>query len=93
MDPALRELTAYDEPVRRAVLDTDGIRNLIDATAAAVTAYRSGPSARPVTVAVGCAGGRHRAATVAMTLQSRLAAQGITARTTHRDIGQDVVQR
>jgi len=25
-----------------------------------LTAYRSGPSAGPVTVAVGCAGGRHR---------------------------------
>jgi len=77
VDPALREMTAYDEPVRRAVLDTDGIRNLIDATAAAVTAYRSGPSAGPVTVAVGCAGGRHR----------------VVDRTTERHAGREHIPR
>ena len=68
VSPELRHMTADDEPVRLAVLGTPGILPLIDATAAAVLAYLAGPSAGPVTVAVGCAGGRHRAPTVARAL-------------------------
>ena len=68
VSPELRHMTADDEPVRLAVLGTPGIVPLIDATAVAVLAYLAGPSAGPVTVAVGCAGGRHRAPTVARAL-------------------------
>jgi hypothetical protein len=50
---------------------------------------RDRPSSRKCTAALV----RKSAATVAMMLQTRLAAEGISARTTHRDIGQDVVQR
>ena len=86
--PELRHLTAHDQAVRDAVLTTPGIRDLLDALEAAVRAYLAGPTAGPVTVAVGCAGGRHRAATVAAVLAERLGAP-----VTHRDLHQPVVDR
>lgn len=62
VDPALRQLTALDDAVRTAVRNTAGITDLVATLTGAVLAYRSGPSAHrhPVTVATGCAGGRHR---------------------------------
>lgn len=89
----LRNLTAENAEVRAAVLDTPGIRPLIDATAAAAMAYLDGPSAGPVTVAVGCAGGRHRAATVGLILARMLAHLRVPVTLAHRDIGKAVVQR
>lgn len=88
VDPALRYLTARDVEVRDAVLRTPGIRALVDATAAAVRAYQDGPTPAPITVAVGCAGGRHRAATVAMELASQTSATVV-----HRDLIKPVVER
>ncbi|WP_021593493.1 RapZ C-terminal domain-containing protein [Actinomadura welshii] len=89
----LRNLTAHDAEVRAAVLNTPGIRPLIDATVAAVLAYLSGPSAGPVMVAVGCAGGRHRAATVGGVLAAMLADLDVPVTLAHRDIAKAVVQR
>ncbi|MET8698246.1 RNase adapter RapZ [Kitasatospora sp. NPDC004723] len=86
VDPSLRDLTADDLPVRRAVLTTPGIRELIAATALVADAYEAGPIEAPLTIAVGCAGGRHRAATVAMALANRLSKTGVPVRLTHRDL-------
>lgn len=73
VSPELRHLTAHDDAVRRAVMATDGIPALVAALAAATDAYLAGPSAGGhVSVAVGCAGGRHRAATVALALAAVL---------------------
>ncbi|MFD5916036.1 ATPase [Kitasatospora sp. NPDC058201] len=80
VDPTLRHQTANDLPVRQAVLGTPGIREAIVADA-------------PLTVAVGCAGGRHRAATVAMALARRLGKTGTRVRLTHRDLDKPVVDR
>ncbi|MET8546730.1 RNase adapter RapZ, partial [Kitasatospora sp. NPDC004799] len=44
VDPALRQLTAQDLPVRRAVLATPGIRELIAAAALLADAYDAGPT-------------------------------------------------
>lgn len=94
VSPELRHMTADDEPVRLAVLGTPGIVPLIDATAAAVRAYLAGPSAGPVAVAVGCAGGRHRAATVARTLALVLQDEGVVdVSVTDRDLHRPVIQR
>lgn len=94
VDPALRELTARDERVRRAVLRTPGVGELVDATAAAVRAFLAGPSAGPVTVAVGCVGGRHRSAVVADTLRIVLLDDhDIPADVRHRDIDRPVISR
>uniref|UniRef100_A0AAU7GXV6 Nucleotide-binding protein n=1 Tax=Streptomyces phage Geonosis TaxID=3158856 RepID=A0AAU7GXV6_9CAUD len=92
VSPELRNLTAEDAAVREAVLNTPGIATLIVAAEMAVRAFEMGPSKGTIRVAVGCAGGRHRAATVAQTLASRLgpAAQ---AALVHRDLSKDVVNR
>lgn len=91
--PELRYMTANDAPVRRAVLATPGVRPLVAATAAAVEAFTQGPSADTVTVAAGCAGGRHRAPTVARELASRLIQAGHAVVVHHRDLDKPVVQR
>ncbi|MFE2721328.1 ATPase [Kitasatospora sp. NPDC059327] len=93
LDPALREQTAHDLPVRRAVLATPGIREAIVGAGLLADAFDSGPADAPLTVAVGCAGGRHRAATVAMALARRLAKTGATVHLTHRDLDKPVVER
>ncbi|WBO64470.1 RapZ C-terminal domain-containing protein [Streptomyces camelliae] len=91
--PELRYLTAMDAPVRAAVLSTPGINELVEATAAAVTAFASGPSAGVVTVADGCAGGRHRAPTFALALAERLTVAGHCVSVRHRDLAKAVVER
>ncbi|MBB4913345.1 RapZ C-terminal domain-containing protein [Streptosporangium saharense] len=93
VSPQLRYLTARNEPVRAAVLSTPGITDLIEASAAAVRAFACGPSAGPVLVADGCAGGRHRAPTFAAALADRLRAAGFTVALSHRDLDKPVVQR
>lgn len=93
VDPALRYMTAQDEPVRAAVLSTSGITELVTATAAAVNAFAAGPSLGSITVADGCAGGRHRAPAFAMALGQQLTEQGFTVSVAHRDINEAVVQR
>lgn len=93
--PALRELTGRHQEVKGAVLGTPGIPELVDATAAAVRAYQAGPSADLVTVAVGCAGGRHRAPVVALAVARALRLghdwQAVTV--VDRDIDRPVVAR
>jgi RNase adaptor protein for sRNA GlmZ degradation len=93
VSPELRYMTADDEPVRTAVLNTPGITALVDATATAIAAFASGPSAGPVTVADGCAGGRHRAPTFARALADRLTAAGHSVSIRHRDMAEPVVER
>ncbi|MDC7338929.1 RapZ C-terminal domain-containing protein [Streptomyces lydicus] len=93
VSPELRYMTAEDEPVRAAVLGTAGITALVEATATAVVAFASGPSAGTVTVADGCAGGRHRAPTFAHALAERLSAAGHDVTVSHRDLHKPVVQR
>ncbi|MEU3705900.1 RNase adapter RapZ [Streptomyces anulatus] len=91
--PELRYMTADDAPVRAAVLATPGITALVDATATAVDAFASGPTAGVVMVADGCAGGRHRAPTFARALAERLTAAGHSVSIRDRDIAKDVVKR
>lgn len=94
VNPQLRDMTAHDAAVRDAVMNTAGVHSLVNAAAAAVTAYLSGPSDDPVTVAVGCAGGRHRAATVGLELADELRVMhGVDAQVTHRDLSKPVIHR
>jgi RNase adapter protein RapZ len=48
------------------------------------TAQRRGR--RAVHIAVGCTGGRHRSVVIAVELAKRLAADGVTVDTRHRDV-------
>jgi UPF0042 nucleotide-binding protein len=92
--PGLRGMTARDASVRRTVLGTPGIRELIDALAAAVVAYTAGAPGCQVRVAVGCAGGRHRSAVVATELAARATKDGHGhVRLHHLDLDKPVVDR
>ncbi|MFE5332538.1 ATPase [Embleya sp. NPDC056575] len=93
VSPELRHLTADDAQVRTAVASTPGIPALVDATLATVTAYLAGPSPAPTTIAVGCAGGRHRAASVGMMLDTALRTRGHDVTLVHRDLARPVVER
>jgi len=93
VDPRLRNMTAADRPVRRAVLRTPGIRPLLAATVRQVLAFRQGPSADQIVIAVGCVGGRHRSATVAHYLARRLTRRGLHVRLQHRDLAKPVIAR
>ncbi|MFD8706861.1 ATPase [Kitasatospora sp. NPDC059648] len=90
----LRHKTAKDPEVREAVLSTPGIPELVAAAVAVAQAYAMGPQAEltPFRVAVGCAGGRHRAAAVAEALAEALAPHGLRARVQHRDLDKPVVE-
>lgn len=90
--PELRYMTADDEPVRTAVLGMPGITDLVNATVMAVAAFAAGPNAGTITVADGCAGGRHRAPTFARTLAELLTAAGHSVTVSHRDLDKAVVQ-
>ncbi|MFE9360329.1 ATPase [Streptomyces olivaceoviridis] len=94
-DTSLRELTARDRRIIRAVRRTPGICPLLAATVAQVQAYASGPSAaqHPLHIAVGCAGGRHRAGVTAYLLARRLRRRGHQVTLHHRDLHRPVVQR
>lgn len=92
--PELRQMTAHDPEVRETVLSTPGIATLVEMSAIAALAFLRGPSGSIVRIAIGCAGGRHRAATVGMTLSERLSAlYQVQVSLEHRDLGKPVVQR
>jgi RNase adaptor protein for sRNA GlmZ degradation len=93
VSPLLRELDAADRRVRDSVLATPGVRDFIMAIVRAVQALRAGSAPGPVTVAIGCAGGRHRAPVIAITLARLLNAAGVTATVQHRDITRPVITR
>ncbi|MFJ7250123.1 ATPase [Kitasatospora sp. NPDC098652] len=94
-DKAVRHLTARHPTIQDKVATTPGIPQLLDATVAAAQAFAAGPAAdtAPLTIAVGCAGGKHRAGYLADQLGERLTAAGHDVHVTHRDIDKAVVER
>jgi UPF0042 nucleotide-binding protein len=94
-DTNLRTLTARDRKVIRAVKRTPGIEQLLAATVAQAQAYARGPAAgqHPLHIAVGCAGGRHRAGVTAYLLARRLRRRGYRVALHHRDMHRPVVER
>jgi UPF0042 nucleotide-binding protein len=93
VSPELRELTATDERVVRAVLATPGVPALVRSIALAARAFLDGPSPGPVLVAVGCVGGRHRSAVIASEVGRLLDGRSIRAAVAHRDMGRPVIER
>jgi UPF0042 nucleotide-binding protein len=92
-DPALRELTGLDEPVREHVLATAGATALVaglEQVAGALHGLRPG---EPVSIALGCGGGRHRAPALAAELGARLARAGYPTTVAHRHIDRPVVDQ
>lgn len=93
VSPEMRDLTADDQQVVDAVLATPGIRPLVHGIAAAIDGFAAGPTGGPLTVAAGCAGGRHRAPVFARTLLHRLIDNGHIVSITHRDLDKAVINR
>ncbi|MGW2397048.1 RapZ C-terminal domain-containing protein [Kitasatospora sp. NPDC001664] len=93
VNPELREMTARDEPVKASVMATAGIREMVTAFALAVLAFSAGPADAPLLIAVGCAGGRHRAPVVVDALADELGLLGFTPALTHRDLEMPIVVR
>lgn len=94
-DPELRELTGHDARIIAKVEATDGFCDLVDALVEGALALADAGD-KPVRVAVGCAGGRHRSVVVAETVAAELRAvhvpiEQIAVR--HLDIGKPVVRR
>lgn len=92
VDPAMRQLTGEHHLVRERVLTTPGAEEWIVYTAATVHALTTA-TGKPVSVAVGCTGGRHRSVVMAGQIASELEDIGVDVRVEHRDIHQPVIQR
>ncbi|WP_188186816.1 RapZ C-terminal domain-containing protein [Nonomuraea sp. SYSU D8015] len=90
-DPELRELAGLDERVRQHVLDTPGALALLHNVAATASALAA-DVARPVTVAWGCSGGRHRAVALAEETAALVWASGADmVHVEHRDVDKPVL--
>jgi UPF0042 nucleotide-binding protein len=88
--PELRQYTGQDAEVADYVLNRPGVSEFLDSYAAVIEGVAEGylrEGKRFMTVAVGCTGGKHRSVAVAEELYRRLAADGLDARVTHRDLG------
>jgi RNase adaptor protein for sRNA GlmZ degradation len=92
-DPALRCMTAEDAKVMQAVMATPGVPRLVHAIADAVLAYRCAPGQGLTTVAIGCVGGRHRSAGIAIEAARLLRRAGVVVELAHRDIDRPVIDR
>lgn len=93
IDPTLRGLTARDDAIIRNVIGTPGVTRLINSIAESVSAYLRAPNREPITVAIGCVGGRHRSAVIAAEVAADLHAAGVNVTLTHRDIDKPVITR
>ncbi len=91
--PGLRTLTGADPAVIVAVTTTPGVERLVRSIAAAARAFLDGPQPGPVTIAVGCVGGRHRSVVIADEVASRLRGLGTPVTVTHRDMHRPVLCR
>jgi len=95
-DESLKYMDGRSDLVKAAVRNTPGVmvfkidwvlmlKHLFEATA--------GNSADDITVAIGCAGGRHRSVVVADDIADSLASHGIPVGVAHRDIDKPVEER
>ena len=92
VDPGMREMTGLDEQVRRHVLATRGAQPWVEHEAAVVRCLLA-EVGRPVTVAFGCTGGRHRSVVMASECARILAEVGFDVQLEHRDVSKPVIQR
>lgn len=91
-DPTMRQLTDLDAVVRKHVLATPGAHQLIRHAAATAKDLLAVARQHPVTVAVGCVGGRHRSTAIAREIGAPLQAQGVAVAVEHRDVHRPVIQ-
>ena len=88
-DPAMRELTGHDAPVREFVLGKAETVRFLDAWYRLLDVTMPGYVAegkQHLTVALGCTGGQHRSVVVAEETAAHLNAGGYNVSVSHRDI-------
>lgn len=82
-DPAaartIIDLDGFDPRVQQVVLDTPGARGLLDN----LVAYALLPAISTHTIAIGCAGGKHRACALVVLTCQVLRARGLNVDTQH----------
>jgi UPF0042 nucleotide-binding protein len=90
-----RELDGTDARVIGKVLDTPGAIGLINGLLMTIRALQRVelPAGLALTIAIGCAGGRHRSVVLADYIADRLMNTGQPAVAVHRDIDKLVVTR
>ncbi|GII01733.1 RapZ C-terminal domain-containing protein [Planobispora takensis] len=93
-DPAMRQHTGLDEVVREHVMTTSGATDTVRfLTLIALGLLPQTSTGRPVRIAIGCVGGRHRSVALAEALASALDDLDISAATEHRDIAKPVLPK
>lgn len=92
VDPALRQKTGLERDVVDHVLATPGASYLLDHLQNITEGLLRIPPQKPVTVAIGCAGGRHRSVVLARLLGERMSVDA-DVRVQHRDVTKPVVSR
>jgi len=90
-DPAMRELTGEHQAIVARVKNAPGAPQILGSLAMVAHAMTTGGV--PVTIALGCAGGRHRSYVMAEWLASTLRFGGVEVSVVHRDVHLPVVQR
>ncbi|MFC3982490.1 RapZ C-terminal domain-containing protein [Streptosporangium jomthongense] len=97
VDPAMRQMTGLDKAVQRHVLATRGANEAVRGLASAALGLRIALDVpdrrRPIQIAIGCVGGRHRSVVLAEALADILKWVQVTASVTHRDVAKPVIQR
>ncbi|GGS84545.1 hypothetical protein GCM10010156_48960 [Planobispora rosea] len=89
-DPRMRELTGLNDRVHGHVMTTPGVAAAVAHTAQ-LAAELTTTTGAPVTVAIGCAGGRHRSVAMAEDLADELDGAGVHVTVTHRDVAKPVL--
>ena len=88
-DPAMRELTGHDAPVRDFVLGRPETQRFLEAWYHLLDVTMPGYVAegkQHLSIAVGCTGGQHRSVALAEDTGRHLAEEGYRVTVTHRDI-------
>lgn len=91
-EPDLRPLTGQDDEVARFVLSQPDAEPFLQAYVAALRVAFDGYRAenkRYATVALGCTGGKHRSVALSEELARRIAAEDVSIRVAHRDLGRE----
>ncbi|MFF4417453.1 ATPase [Streptosporangium sp. NPDC001559] len=97
VDPAMRQMTGLDKAVQEHVLATrgaiSGVRGFASAALGMRVALDTPDRRRPVQIAIGCVGGRHRSVALAEAVADVLRRIHVTAAVTHRDVHRPLIQR
>ena len=88
-DPALRELTGFDEPVREFVMDSPETKRFMEAWCHLLDVVMPGyvsEGKQHLSIGIGCTGGQHRSVALAEATGAYLSQAGFRVTTTHRDV-------